>query len=47
MKGKSVSDGRWEIYLDQKKDFEPIGSDEREHIVIDTTKKNELEKVLT
>ena len=47
IKGKSVSDGRWEIYLDQKKDFEPIGSDEREHIVIDTTKKNDLEKVLT
>jgi len=46
MKGKSISDGRWEIFLDQKKDFEPIGNDEKQHIVIDTTKKNDLEKLL-
>jgi len=45
IKGKSISDGRWEIYLDQKKDFEFIESDEKEHIVIDTTKKNNLEKI--
>jgi len=28
LKKKSVSDGRWEIYLEQKKTFEPFESDE-------------------
>ena len=45
MKRKSVSDERWEIYLDQKRLFEPIEKDEGKHIVIDTSKKNDLEKI--
>lgn len=42
MKGKSVSDGRWELFYDQKREFEPIGSDEEKHIVIDSSKKTEI-----
>lgn len=45
---KSVSDGRWEIFLDQKKSFEPVTQEEGEHIVVDTTRKNKiLEKIFT
>jgi predicted kinase len=31
LKKKSVSDGRWEIYRQQKKTFEPFSSDEPFH----------------
>lgn len=36
VKKKSVSDGRWEVYLAQKKTFEPFTSEE-EHLTIDTS----------
>jgi hypothetical protein len=36
LKKKSVSDGRWEIYIQQKKTFEPFGPDEK-HIEMDTS----------
>lgn len=36
LKKKSVSDGRWEIYLQQKESFEPLTSDE-DHIIVDTS----------
>jgi aminoglycoside phosphotransferase family enzyme/predicted kinase len=36
LKKKSVSDGRWDIYLQQKESFEPLTSDE-DHILIDTS----------
>jgi len=36
LKKKSVSDGRWEIYIQQKNTFEPFDSDE-EHIEMDTS----------
>lgn len=37
VRGKSVSDGRWELFHDQKKEFEQICSDEENHIVVDTS----------
>jgi uncharacterized protein len=38
LKGASVSDGRWEIYLPQKKAFEPVTEvPAQNHIVIDTS----------
>ena len=36
LKKKSVSDGRWEIYLQQKGSFEPLTPDEY-HIIVDTS----------
>jgi len=45
IKGKSVSDGRWELFYDQKKEFEPIGDDEN-HIVVDMSKKNDENEIL-
>jgi uncharacterized protein len=45
LKTKSVSDGRWEIYQEQKKNFEPIGEREKIHLIIDTSKKNSLDKI--
>lgn len=36
VKKKSASDGRWEIYLQQKESFEPLTSDE-DHIIVDTS----------
>jgi len=36
LKKKSVSDGRWEIYIQQKKTFEPFDPDEK-HIEMDTS----------
>ncbi|MDH7516846.1 MAG: AAA family ATPase [Candidatus Thermoplasmatota archaeon] len=36
LKKRSVSDGRWEIYVEQKKTFEPFTSDEK-HFEIDTS----------
>jgi uncharacterized protein len=42
LKGVSISDGRWEIYLPQKKAFEPVSEvPVQNHIVIDTSKKPE------
>ena len=47
IKGVTVSDGRWEIYPKQKKDFEPIQPSERS-MRIDTTKtmKEQVNEVL-
>lgn len=39
IKRKSVSDARWELYYDQKREFEPIGSDEKTHIIVNTHKR--------
>jgi aminoglycoside phosphotransferase family enzyme/predicted kinase len=39
LKKRTVSDGRWEIYMDQKKNFEPFSVDEN-FINIDTSKKS-------
>jgi len=39
LKKKTVSDGRWEVYLSQKKTFEPFTSEEI-HIEIDTSKES-------
>ena len=39
LKGKSVSDARWELFYDQKKEFEPIENDEGTHIIVDTSKR--------
>jgi predicted kinase len=38
-RGETVSDGRWEIYLEQKKVFEPVVEiPPEEHIVVDTSR---------
>lgn len=34
--GTSISDGRWEIYLRQREEFEPFLESEGEHIVVDS-----------
>jgi predicted kinase len=39
LKKKSVSDGRWEIYLVQKTTFEPLSSDEQS-LMIDTSEES-------
>jgi len=39
LKKKTVSDGRWEVYLSQKKTFEPFTSEEI-HVKIDTSKES-------
>ena len=37
-KGTSPSDGRWEIYLQQKKEFDPVAEvDPSRHLVVDTS----------
>ena len=35
--GTSISDGRWEIYLRQKEEFEPVVADEGEALVVDSS----------
>lgn len=37
VKAKSVSEGRWEIYVQQKKTFDELGDDEP-HVTVDTSK---------
>ena len=34
LKKRSISDGRWEIYLQQKKTFQAIKQDEKQHVVV-------------
>ena len=35
--GTSISDGRWEIYLRQKKEFEPFLESEVEHLIVNSS----------
>lgn len=44
LKKKSVSDGRWEIYLAQKKTFEPFTAEENT-LVIDTSEESYVERM--
>lgn len=37
MEGRSISDGRWEVYLAQKQDFEPIEEEADGYAIIDTS----------
>ena len=52
LKRETTSDGRWEIYELQKKEFDPVTESPQHHIVLDTTQpesiivKNISEKIL-
>jgi aminoglycoside phosphotransferase family enzyme/predicted kinase len=35
--GTSISDGRWEIYLRQQKEFEPLLESEGEHVIVNSS----------